>query len=89
MGEFLNVTLARVPQGLDFSDPLRLLFEWVGDQGYVVAGHDGDLYGRWSAAIVEALGSSFVATPPTKPAPTYARGSTVWTRARPHGCGHS
>jgi hypothetical protein len=29
VGEFVNVTLARVPQGFDFSEPLHRLFEWV------------------------------------------------------------
>ena len=48
MGEFVDVTLARVPQGFDFSNPLRLLFEWVEDNGFVVPGHDGDLYGSLS-----------------------------------------
>ena len=45
MGEFLNVTLARVPYGFDFLEPLRQLFEWVEKQGYVVMGRDGELYG--------------------------------------------
>jgi hypothetical protein len=48
VGEFVNVTLARVPHGFDFSEPLRLLFEWVENQGYVVEGRDGDLYGSLS-----------------------------------------
>jgi hypothetical protein len=45
VGEFVNVTLARVPHGFDFFEPLHLLFEWVEKQGYVVTGCDGDLYG--------------------------------------------
>jgi hypothetical protein len=45
VGEFVDVTLARVPAGFDFSDPLRRLFEWVEDRGQVVTGADGDLYG--------------------------------------------
>lgn len=49
MGEFVDVTLARVPHGFDFAEPLRLLFEWVERQGHVVVGHDGDLYGSLSA----------------------------------------
>ncbi|HLL68570.1 MAG TPA: hypothetical protein VK453_23065 [Micromonosporaceae bacterium] len=48
MGEFIDVTLARVPPGLDFSEPLRLMFEWVEQQGFVVTGHAGDLYGSLS-----------------------------------------
>ena len=48
VGEFVNVTLARVPHGFDFSEPLGLLFEWVEKQGYVVKGRDGDLYGSLS-----------------------------------------
>lgn len=42
------MTLARVLGGFDFSEPLRLLFEWVEKQGYVVTGSDGDLYGALS-----------------------------------------
>jgi hypothetical protein len=49
VGEFVDVTLARLPHGFDFAYPLRLLFEWVEDQGYVVTGHDGDLYGSLSS----------------------------------------
>lgn len=45
VGEFLDVTLTRVPLGFDFFEPLRMLFEWVEDQGRVVTGYDGDLYG--------------------------------------------
>jgi hypothetical protein len=45
VGEFVNVTLARVPRGFDFFEPLHLLFEWVEEQGYVVMGRDGELYG--------------------------------------------
>lgn len=39
------MTLARVPLGFDFFEPLRLLFEWVEQQDYVTVGHNGDLYG--------------------------------------------
>ncbi len=35
VGVFVNVTLARVPDGFDFFEPLRLLFEWVEGQGSV------------------------------------------------------
>ncbi|WP_239153309.1 hypothetical protein [Virgisporangium aliadipatigenens] len=49
VGEFVDVTLARVPSGFDFSGPLQMLFEWVEKQGYVRPGHDGDLYGSLSA----------------------------------------
>ena len=45
MGAFADITLARVPPGFHFFDALRLLFEWVEQQDYVVSGHDGDLYG--------------------------------------------
>jgi hypothetical protein len=45
VGEFVNVTLARVPRGFDFLEPLHLLFVWVERRGFVVTGHDGDLYG--------------------------------------------
>ena len=45
VGEFLNATLARVPSGFDFCEPLRLLVEWVEEQGYVVTGRAGELYG--------------------------------------------
>lgn len=48
VGEFVELTLARVPHGFDFFEPLHLLFEWVEKQGYVVRGHDGDLYGSLS-----------------------------------------
>jgi len=48
MGEFVDVTVARAPHGFDFGDPLRLLFGWVEEQGYVVTGHDGDRYGSLS-----------------------------------------
>lgn len=41
----MNVTLARVPRGFDFLEPLHLLFVWVERRGFVVTGHDGDLYG--------------------------------------------
>jgi hypothetical protein len=41
----VDVTLARVAHGFGFCHPLRLLFGWVEDQGYVVTGHDGDRYG--------------------------------------------
>jgi hypothetical protein len=49
MVEFVDVTVARVPHGFDFCDPLRLLFGWVQDQGYVVTGHDGERYGSLSS----------------------------------------
>jgi hypothetical protein len=45
MGEFVDVTLSRVPAGFHFAEPLRLLLEWIERQGYVARGHDGDLYG--------------------------------------------
>jgi hypothetical protein len=48
MGEFVDVTVARVQHGFEFCDPLRLLFGWVEDQGYVVTGHDCDWYGSLS-----------------------------------------
>ncbi|MEU4624980.1 hypothetical protein AB0G04_34035 [Actinoplanes sp. NPDC023801] len=48
MGEFVDVTLARVPGGFEFPEPLRLLFGWVEEQGFVVTGHNGDLYGSLS-----------------------------------------
>lgn len=61
MGEFPDVTLARVLGGFDFSEPLRLLFEWVDEQGHVVTGSDGDLYGSlcggaWVGTAVELRG---------------------------------
>lgn len=49
MGEFVDVTLSRVPEGFEFFDPLRQLFHWVEDQGFVVVGEDGDLYGSLSS----------------------------------------
>lgn len=45
MGVFLDVTLSRVPAGIDFAEPLRLLFAWVEDQGYVHCGRGGELFG--------------------------------------------
>ncbi|MDX6248928.1 MAG: hypothetical protein QOF10_2288 [Kribbellaceae bacterium] len=45
MGEFVDVTLARVPAGFDFAEPLRQMFAWVEDQGFVEQGRDGELYG--------------------------------------------
>ncbi|WP_246635835.1 hypothetical protein [Actinoplanes hulinensis] len=61
MSDFLSLTLARVPAGFDLPEPLRLLFEWVGQQGFVVTGHDGDLYGSisrdaWVGTRVELRG---------------------------------
>ncbi|TNU72837.1 hypothetical protein FH969_14595, partial [Miniimonas arenae] len=51
MGEFTELTLSRVPPGLEVPEPVRLLLEWVEAQGFVERGKDGDLYGslngRW------------------------------------------
>ncbi|WP_083970935.1 hypothetical protein [Actinoplanes awajinensis] len=38
MGDFLTTTLARVPDGFDLPEPLRLLFAWVDEQGFVPGG---------------------------------------------------
>ncbi|WBB57196.1 hypothetical protein [Verrucosispora sp. WMMD573] len=61
MGDFLKTTLARVPDGFDLPEPLRLLFAWVDEQGFVVKGHDGDLYGSlsdngWVGTSIELRG---------------------------------
>jgi hypothetical protein len=46
VAEFLDVTLSRVPAGIHFSEPLRLLFAWVEEQGFVSRSPiDGELYG--------------------------------------------
>ncbi|GGN87504.1 hypothetical protein GCM10010112_70230 [Actinoplanes lobatus] len=61
VSDFLSRTLSRVPAGFDLPEPLRLLFEWVGRQGFVVTGRDGDLYGSisrdaWVGTRVELRG---------------------------------
>ncbi|WDZ83969.1 hypothetical protein [Micromonospora cathayae] len=61
MGDFLEATLARVPGGFDLPEPLRLLFAWVDEQGFVVKGTDGDLYGSlsnsgWVGTSIELRG---------------------------------
>jgi hypothetical protein len=45
VGELVDVTLARVPAGFDFPEPLRLLLEWMERQGNVGRAYNGDLYG--------------------------------------------
>jgi hypothetical protein len=48
MGEFVDTTLSRVPEGIEVPEPLRLLFGWVEDNGFVHRGDDGELYGTLS-----------------------------------------
>jgi hypothetical protein len=48
VGDFVDVTLSRVPRGFEFPEPLRRLFEWVEQQGFVATSHDGDRYGTLS-----------------------------------------
>ena len=46
MGEYLELTLSRVPARIQLPEPLRLLFAWIEDQGFVHRSpHDGELYG--------------------------------------------
>ena len=51
MGPFAAVTRSRVPPGMTLPEPLRLLLDWVEDNGFVTTGDDRDLYGslagRW------------------------------------------
>jgi hypothetical protein len=45
---FADLTLSRVPQGIDVPEPLVMLFRWVERNGFVESGRDGDLYGSLS-----------------------------------------
>ncbi|MDQ0373289.1 hypothetical protein [Cellulomonas humilata] len=49
MASFAEVTLSRVPAGIDVPEPLRMLFEWVDAHGFTSTGRDGELYGSLSA----------------------------------------
>jgi hypothetical protein len=55
MGDFLDMTLTRVPPGFEFGEPLRLLFAWVEEQGFVTVGADGELYGTLGAGTTVVL----------------------------------
>lgn len=49
VGEFADLTMSRVPAGIDVPEPLRMLFEWVDSNGFVERGEDGELYGALSS----------------------------------------
>ena len=60
MGTFLDVTLSRVPAGLDFAEPLRQLFVWVEEQGYVATDSSGEtsfqsLPGRRNQTLIRSM----------------------------------
>src|SRR5206468_8163559 len=49
VAEFLDVTLSRVPAPIRLPEPLRLLFAWVEEQGFVDRLPSGELYGALGA----------------------------------------
>src|SRR6266516_3510259 len=57
---FANVTLARVPRGIEVPRPLRLLLEWVEVNGFVETGRDGDLYGSLSGTWPNGPGTNLL-----------------------------
>jgi len=64
VGEFVDVTLSRVPEGLVVPEPLVLLFQWVEDNGFVKRGEDGELHGSLSHWPGPGTDLSLRAAPP-------------------------
>ncbi|MCL2091464.1 MAG: hypothetical protein FWH11_09660 [Micrococcales bacterium] len=60
MGEFVTSLLSRVPLGIDVPDPLRMLFEWVDDNGFVRRRDDGELFGYLSAQGLRGPGTNLM-----------------------------
>lgn len=60
MAEFTDLTLSRVPPGLEVPEPLRMLLEWVEANGFVQRGRNGDLHGSLSAQWPNGPGTNLL-----------------------------
>lgn len=93
MGEFTDLTLSRVPPGIEVPEPIRALIEWVDDSGFVTRGDDGDLYGSLSGRWPAGPGTNVLlrGSPPDEADLVAAWGpigrGTVWPFCRTGGDG--